>query len=409
MHECLFLSACGGGDAKPTPTPSPPPSPPLVSHNVSGFAVKGPLVNAEVRVYSVEQNSADFKGTLIASGKTGSGAQFEGINITEPLIDIYLIEVDSTEQTTDINTGSPPAFAKMVSALTKEQILNKTPINVSPLNSLVIESLSGKSLSTESMADSVKLLSETVYLGANEDINPFTTNAILLEGESDLQVLLQHRTIIESFSMTLVYLAKKTGLRHDNLMSGFARDIADGIVDGKHDEEDINLYVEYPSLLDKVLAAPVRHLPIKGSSVDDDTITSDPYLVADVAKLLVDEQSVIGSELTSPELASGNVVFQVASYGADSDLDGYPNIIDGFPEDPTEFKGSDEDAIVVLKSIGATNWKRVGSIGGAFYAITSTSLVENSKGVWLFYPDSNTFKGLRITEEGLSSPNVAYD
>ncbi|MDN4502685.1 thrombospondin type 3 repeat-containing protein [Alteromonadaceae bacterium BrNp21-10] len=68
-----------------------------------------------------------------------------------------------------------------------------------------------------------------------------------------------------------------------------------------------------------------------------------------------------------------------------------------------------ENAIVVLKSSDATNWTRVGSVGGSFSSSTSTSLVENSAGVWLFYPDSSTFKGLQVTETELTSPKIAYD
>lgn len=103
----FFFSSCGGGGSD---TPPPPSKPTPVVHEVKGLAVKGPLVNAQVNIYAINQNAADFKGTLITSGTTGTRATFQNINITAPLQDMYLVEVVSTEQTIDLNTGVSPLF-----------------------------------------------------------------------------------------------------------------------------------------------------------------------------------------------------------------------------------------------------------------------------------------------------------
>lgn len=209
----------------------------------------------------------------------------------------------------------------MVSVVTKQQITNGTFINVSPITTMALELTSGKQLTQSNLDSSVSLMSNSIFLGADAQINPFITPALLTSEQSNIEVLLQHRTVIESFAMLLSYLADGTEVTNVDVLKGLTIDLQDKIVDGKTGEDDVEFFAQHPLLLEKYLAAPVRHLPILGSDKGGDTETIDPYLLSEVGTLILGEQPLLGSELTSPELESGTVSFMVSAVGLDSDFD----------------------------------------------------------------------------------------
>ena len=72
-----FITACsdgdgdGGNNAIDTPDADSVP--------VSGAAVKGPLINADVNVYVIDPDRSDLKGRLIGSAVTGENARINNI------------------------------------------------------------------------------------------------------------------------------------------------------------------------------------------------------------------------------------------------------------------------------------------------------------------------------------------
>jgi hypothetical protein len=118
----IFLSACSDGDGgNNSNAATSEPDPDEIS--VQGSAVKGPLANADIAVYTIDPNADDLKGRLIAEGSSNDNAQIDDIQINSRRLDEYfLIEIKANDNTIDLTTGKAPLIKTFLSIVSMNSI-----------------------------------------------------------------------------------------------------------------------------------------------------------------------------------------------------------------------------------------------------------------------------------------------
>ena len=91
-----------------------------VTRGVGGGGIKGPLVNAIVTVYEIDPTDLanGFKGAVVTTATTDAQAKIEGLALTFPFTQPFILEFTSNAGTTDIYTGVAPVITTMRTVLT---------------------------------------------------------------------------------------------------------------------------------------------------------------------------------------------------------------------------------------------------------------------------------------------------
>ena len=366
----VLISSCGGaGEDAQNPKTIEPSTPVILpninTHSLSGMAVKGPLANADIFIYTFDASKPYLKGDLIDSGKSSSNALFDDIHISEPLNDIYIVEIKANSETVDLNTGRTPIIDTMYTYVTSEQLKLSTKIYATPLTTLVLKA-SENSLHDASTAkdlkqaflDAKQQVVKAFNLSIIENIDLITQVPVVTTAEqSNLIDIANYRTAIESTSALLFQVSQQTNIEINELINTLANDAIDGEIDGSKNEKSIPIYQTTPSLLVELKAIDINKLVIPFTMNED---TGSPFIVNEVELLLVSEKSIlsIGTDVDTTKLSSGEIDIISAPIGEDFDSDNIPDLIDpdddndgvldssdAFPLENTEYIDTDNDGI----------------------------------------------------------------
>ena len=372
----VLLSSCGGGgEDEQSPKPVEPITVPVDTstpvkpanvntHTLSGMAVKGPLANADIFIYTFDASKLHFKGDLIDSGKSSAEALFNDVDIPEPLNDVYIVEIKANSGTVDLNTGRPPIIDTMYTYVTSEQIKLGTRIHATPLTTLVLiatennlHETSNENDLKQAFLDAKHQVINALNLSIIEDIDLITQVPVVTAEESNLIKIASYRTAIESISALLFQASKQTNIGINELISTLASDAIDGEIDGSQNGKTIANYESLPSLLVEFKAIDINTLVIPYTKNAE---TGEPYKVNEVELLLVSEKLIlnIGSDVDTSKFSTGEIDITSTPIGEDFDNDNMPDLIDtdddndgildssdAFPLDSTESLDSDSDGV----------------------------------------------------------------
>ncbi len=294
--------------------------------SLSGSAVKGPLANADVSVYVANSNPLlNFKGALIATGKTDDQARFIGLKIPKPVLSAYVIEVRSNEDTVDLSTGKFPVIPHLAAIVSDAVLSREQDVFVTLLTTITLDYLrvGNKSLDLIGIESTLAEVTEIVASYFNFDlvnIDPITRSPVVVDGSSEaaLAKTVRYRAAIETIAAIGTMLATEfEPISAEIVLTIIANDIWE-LEHGQLLESD------YADIFNSLTVA---SLAIPGTDKDGDPATSDPYSIDDIEALLYSEAAAF--QLEAPEsLIDGRIVFVPASIGPDSDNDGVPDRTD---------------------------------------------------------------------------------
>ena len=370
LLSVAVLSACGGGgggggssSGDPSdPTPNPPPSS-VEPVTLSGHAVKGPLSDAEVGVYSMLTGNAALKGALLASGRTSATGEFDGIEFEPGETDLYLVEVTADANTTDISTGEAPIVSTLTTLVTGDALENAQPVYATVSTTLVVEMLrlNGGADSAVQFDDLVERYSTTVGVELGFDllqgVDLFAQEPLVIAGESATEELLNYRTALEAQAALIWQIAAELGLPVSRVMELMAADLLDGQYDGLTSLAAADFIDGSQQVFDVAARQVIGELAIPGTAALRTGGEGD-YLAGETVQLLQAEAAEIAPEADVLVLENAPSSIVLPAFGPDMDADGRPdevdvdidgdgilNIADAFPRDPSETLDSDRDGI----------------------------------------------------------------
>jgi hypothetical protein len=355
-----FTTGCFDTDKKEKVIVDPVPIP-AETVNLSGGGVKGPMAQAEVKVFKVSPEEVDFKGVQVGSATTNDKAQITGLSIEKPLTPPYLLEITAVEGTIDITTGKFPVITKMKTLVTQKMLDSSSAIYATPLTGLTVDLAFTNADSSElpylgnndqitdfeeiksAISVAQQQVKSTLGFGLDEKVDIFSTPPLIDSSTitpEQQAAAAAYRSAVEAVS-AVVYqmqqLAGETGIDTNDILADLALDLADGKIDGSSSEGET---ASYPVEALDVLEQDPSTLPIPN---DDSGRT-----VGDVKELVVEETSDTGNEATSTEEYAQNdeeVELKPAETSSDIDDDGILNTADAFPEDPAVDTDTDGDGI----------------------------------------------------------------
>lgn len=220
---------------------------------VTGYAVKGPLKNATVSLYSIDLSAADLKGRLLDTGETNESGSITNLNAPGLVKGPFLLEVTGGKEL----DGSNPVIPTLRTVVRADQIANtaasttKTPIVVTPLTTLVTEMARASAARKNSSASGTVTLDNfftqsnggeigtqtgvvkaALGLGLLSGINIFT-DAPIITGSNDAATALRYRTAIEVNAALFVQILNAVGTGNaDAVFAAYAQDLSDKVIDG---------------------------------------------------------------------------------------------------------------------------------------------------------------------------------
>ena len=223
---------------------------------LQGAAVKAPIANANVSIYTLDLSKADLKGDLVSSGQTSNDARFEGVFLPNNE-DAFLLEVDVTEDSEDVMVGTAPLVKKMRSFIiqnTNNQDALQAQGVASPLTDMVVEIVArfadkntphfngneDGEITTAEWLDAVNvaqsLVKSVMGYGLIDDVDLLNHIPMFDEGDDEAQQkVLHHRLAIETASTLISTLDADA---FDEVSIELAKDLADGELDGQNDLEN---------------------------------------------------------------------------------------------------------------------------------------------------------------------------
>ena len=336
---CFFLGACGSNDSTQNP-----------EYNVTGYAVKGPLVGAVVKVYALNLDNPDFKGRVLGTWKTDENASFSFSWRTDTLQEAYLIEVLTDSETYNINSGTQPVIKTLYTIVTRQQIENGELAFATPYTTLLMKmaqlsengyaSIGGL---TEEVAAFESILSNALGFGLPTLSAVFKKQPLLLnENRQSLSDIVAYRTGIEAVGAIVDRIMEKTGAGPEAVVTSIAMDLMDGAFDGTNGDTPVSLFLPIPDFKQWVQSISITTLAIPNTDKDNDPETKDPYTVDEVELMMAREISVTAVDADVAGLLDGSVTFRPAPLGLDSDRDGIPDLSD--PDDDNDGVVDGEDA-----------------------------------------------------------------
>ncbi|WP_101758973.1 PKD domain-containing protein [Oceanicoccus sp. KOV_DT_Chl] len=259
----LMLMGCGGSDSSDA-------EPVQTDKQVQGAAVKGPLVGADVNVYTIDYSATGLKDELIATGMTDDNAAISGVQI--PAADVskgpFILEFINGQEL----NGSDPVIPVLTTYVTAEQIINGEAIYATPLTTLVInlaENLGDDSVTAGEFFNSMQSAIEKVKVSfgfglLDDSIDIFTTSPIFTSSDNQDKAL-KYRAASEAFSALIVEIQKLAGASNtDVLVAALAEDMSDGELDGVKNGVAISALASVVNL-DQVLKQNTSLLKIPGT------------------------------------------------------------------------------------------------------------------------------------------------
>ncbi|MCP4321240.1 MAG: hypothetical protein GY787_05210, partial [Alteromonadales bacterium] len=352
-----LLSACGSESSSPaivndtsTVTQQTP-----EQFTLKGGAVKGPLANAKLVLFSVDLTRADLKGQQIATGSTDEQGQFVNLSISLPLDELYFLEVDASAST-DLNTGITPVLTQLSalisrSTLTGQQALYATPLSTAAVIMAAQQANENEQQLLEQYQRSADILKSILVTNAPQSLNLLTQSAIF--DDATISIEQQLATVyLRSASEKLAMIShglETTERSADESLQAIAKDLTDSKLDGQSIKGDTDLLTEQEYQLVSTVEFLQQPLPNHQAG----------QTLAQIKKLLINEQQETGfKDIDTSALAVDAMEVEVLVRAADLDNDGQLNnedddddgdgaldLQDAFPLDESETLDTDGDGI----------------------------------------------------------------
>lgn len=316
----IGLVGCGGGGGGGGNTPDD-------RVPLEGSAVKGPLANALVEVYSVDSSVPSLQGELVVTGSTNSQAAFSGINL-DPAGAPYLLVVTADEETIDITTNAVPVITSLRTIVSAASLDGITSIYATPLTSMAVAIVASRDDTSDENIQAQLTLAQnqvktTLGFGLDETLDIFTT-APLLTDETNMpqeqENTAQYRLAIEALSAVLVDIAEETDSSEDtptDALAALAEDLSDGALDGQKGSSALAELEGFDvSTLDDI---DVSTLTVPGTNIS----------INDIELVLETDKETTGSTQTLDDTV--DVTAEPPVLVADVDLDGFSDDIDNCP------------------------------------------------------------------------------
>jgi hypothetical protein len=343
----LLLAACnGGGYGQNSATGG------STSRAISGSGVDGPLLAADVKLYEVDLNAANYLGALVDTGTTNAvNAQIEGLTLPETPQPPYILLFEANANTTDLTTGVAPVFTLLTTVLTQELLDKGEQVYATPLTTMAVSSAIAKTQSDasptvtkfiENLQAAATDVASTLGFGMGADVDIFDTPPVIESGTLDeqsagegLAQVAAYRAAVEAVTAVIYEIDQQTsGSNPNSVLDAIAESLADSGSIEAGESAGVTLSEEALAVLDK--DPNQLEIPNGGGQT-----------VADVAEVLKDEADetagASGSDLD--EIAAVEVETQPAVSSADIDNDGVANVDDAFPNDPTRSIDTDGDGL----------------------------------------------------------------
>lgn len=262
-----LLSACGGGGSESNSAPIVV-APVIPSYIISGSGIKGPLANADVKLYKFDSAATGGMGSLVVQGTTNSKAQISGLSVSGELDGFYVLEFTATDSTIDVSTSVQPIISRFRTIVSSEQVLSEQPIYASPLSTLTIERARQKVIEgmaiSDALLDAENEVKSFFGLGISKDTSVLSSAAMLTENDASLDQQVSAfrlRKAIEAFSILVSNLHEKINdstLTKDQLIDRIAADISDGSLDAldtkgtvfSYTAEQLNVFLQTVNLIE---------------------------------------------------------------------------------------------------------------------------------------------------------------
>ncbi|WP_101756682.1 hypothetical protein [Oceanicoccus sp. KOV_DT_Chl] len=335
----LQLAACGGSsDANTTPSSE---------TELQGMAVKGPRVNAEVRVYQIDFGGDEIKGRLIGEGVTDSAANFSGVFVKSETLNKgpILIEVSGGAEL----NGSVPVIDTLSAIISPSALLRGDRVYPTPLTTMVVhrtllDAAKLEQIDSQQFGElkkaAVNAVITSLGLGILDDIGSTAlerTSPVSLDG-SGSDASLAYRTVIEVFSALVVQLKEfAPNTSGDNLLLGIVKDLSDNNLDGVSDGEGV------PELLELTVEQILSVATLNTEALLALNIPGTETPISMLGEFLQTEVAELGGVPSQTALAVPE--FSAPVLVLDSDGDGYPDIVDADPADPQVTGDVDGDGV----------------------------------------------------------------
>lgn len=371
----------------------------IQQYTITGFAVKGPLANATVNAYRLDNTKDNLKGALIRTGTTDITARISDFTIPTNTPTPFILEVLANEETIDLGSGGSPVIKTLRTIVTADTLVKGIPLYVTPLTTLVTDLASlNADLSDVYSGDDDGAITKQELLAAIDiakqqalaifgfgiplDTNifqsaPLVTN--LTTSTEQLYDVLHHRSVIEAFSAIVVKLheshtANTSGSTKtvDDVFDGLSDDLSDGTIDGLKGDLPISALQNIPDMNDILRLSP-ELLTVPGTSISvadmeqilmSETrltnVTADSFgysnkaitvsLVASTGLIDVDRDGLTDASDNCPTVFNPNQLDtdrdeQGNSCDEDDDGDGVLDTVDAFPLDYLETVDTDSDGM----------------------------------------------------------------
>lgn len=336
-----MLAACGGSDDGVSNEPG-------ISYRIEGAAVKGPLANASVHIYSVDLSNQDFKGDLIAIASTDDSAQIDNLALTPPLEPFYILEFSANAQTRDINTGVAPLvpvlrtvvteamltdgqfiYATLLTTMATDIAIANADSNVPPFNgdNNGISTISEFANALEPAAAQVM---SVVGFGVSTEVDLWRSSPIIYSytnNASRQAVAAHYRSANEALTALLFHLGQSVlpvRSSEDVLNSLTADLIFDGVINANPPSANVAA-----SWLDLMSTVVITDLPIPGTS--NAANGGNPYSVNESELLMQQELQITGYNVDARFIDINTAVPGSVVLNSNLDADIFPNFTDNCP------------------------------------------------------------------------------
>lgn len=278
--------------------------------SIDGMAVKGPLKDAIVSVYTVDTAKAGYKGDLVAEGVTDETAHLM-LNIDSQYLTNSLFLMEYTGGT-ELN-GDTPVIPTLRSIATADQIVSGTRLYATPLTTLAVDyAINSLTAATTPIGQPPSLTDfrtaldtasartkDTFGLGLVDDSIDLFASAPVLSLETDQEKSLAYRTAIEVFAAVAHQIKQEADnqggfIAADQLVTAISIDMLDGSLDGENNGDVITeLASVSKARIQQILSSEPAGLSIPG--------TSTP--IAELNRVIALESTVISPAVVPESLS----------------------------------------------------------------------------------------------------------
>ncbi len=327
---------------------------------LAGSGVKGPLVNATVRLYRVDLTAGDLRGELLGTGSTDSAARIRGIEVEGDVSGLVLLEFEVDGDTIEVGSGATPVLDRLVTVVGVERLHEGDDIFATPLTTMAVDLAQQNAdegnpyggngddaISEDEFVYALDVaqaqLKSTLGFGLDDDVDIFETPPMLTEeteSDADQTAVVQYRQAVEAVAALATHVADGSTASDtpQEVLDALVEDLGDGSVDGMGDDGAV-----------PVLAALDVPIATTLAAVDTSTLlipgTTTP--IDDIEQTLADEAEAVGTDVDTTALEERDIDSDLEDpeLVADSDGDGVPDSQDEMPFDENETLDNDGDGI----------------------------------------------------------------